>query len=106
MQSKQSPVKDDQTREATVLSYEATVLLYKEYTTDVLVGATPTSATSVRAVDQRGQPVRASGAPLTLSRLAIDGTDLLEIGIEPGPELDSFLGSPLDQRIVNDFGRE
>ena len=31
---------------------------------------------------------------------AIDGNDLLEIGIEPGPELGSLLCSLLDQVIV------
>ena len=32
---------------------------------------------------------------------AVDGNDLLEIGIEPGPELGSLLGSLLDQVIVD-----
>ena len=45
--------------------------------------------------------VRASEAPLTVSDLAVDGNDLLEIGIEPGPELGSLLGSLLDQVIVD-----
>lgn len=47
----ESPVKDDQT-------FEPRSYYDKEYVTGVLVGTTPTSATSVRAVDQRGQPVR------------------------------------------------
>lgn len=45
--------------------------------------------------------VRASEAPRTVSDLAVDGNDLLEIGIEPGPELGSLLGSLLDQVIVD-----
>ena len=45
--------------------------------------------------------VQASEAPRTVSDLAIDGNDLLEIGIEPGPELGSLLGSLRDQVIVD-----
>jgi len=45
--------------------------------------------------------VQASKAPLTVSDLAVDGNDLLEIGIEPGPELGRLLGSLLDQVIVD-----
>ena len=47
------------------------------------------------------EEVRASEAPLTVSDLAVDGNDLLEIGIEPGPELGSLLSSLLDQVIVD-----
>ena len=45
--------------------------------------------------------VRASEPPLSVSDLAVDGNDLLEIGIEPGPELGSLLRSLLDQVIVD-----
>ena len=47
------------------------------------------------------EEVRASEAPLTVSDLAVDGNDLLEIGIETAPEMGSLLGSLLDQVIVD-----
>ena len=45
--------------------------------------------------------VRASEAPLTVSDLAVDGNDLLGVGMEAGPDLGSLLGSLLDQVIVD-----
>ena len=39
--------------------------------------------------------VRASGAPLTIGDLAIDGNDLIAAGIEPGPNLGSMLAGLL-----------
>ena len=45
--------------------------------------------------------VRTSEAPLTVSDLAIDGNDLLGVGIEAGPDLGSLLGSLLDQVMVD-----
>ena len=60
------------------------------------------------SAEQRGEQlaaaveeVRASEAALTVTDLTVDGNDLLEIGIEPGPELDILLGSLLDQVIVD-----
>lgn len=45
--------------------------------------------------------VRASEAPRTVSDLAVDGNDLLGVGMEAGPDLGSLLGSLLDQVIVD-----
>ena len=45
--------------------------------------------------------VQASEAPRTVSDLAIDGNDLLGVGIEAGPDLGRLLGSLLDQVIVD-----
>ncbi len=52
-------------------------------------------------LDDAVEAVRNSAAPLVIRDLAVDGNDLLEIGIEPGPELGSLLGSLLDQVIVD-----
>jgi len=41
--------------------------------------------------------IRQSGAPLTVSELAVDGEDLLAAGIEQGPELGRILEKLLDQ---------
>jgi tRNA nucleotidyltransferase (CCA-adding enzyme) len=41
--------------------------------------------------------IRASGAPLTVSELAVDGGDLIATGIEQGPELGRILDRLLDE---------
>ncbi|UCG85633.1 MAG: CCA tRNA nucleotidyltransferase [Gemmatimonadota bacterium] len=41
--------------------------------------------------------IRASGAPLTLGELAVDGEDLLAAGIEQGPEVGRILQQLLDE---------
>ena len=43
------------------------------------------------------QQVRRSGAPLTVGELAVDGNDLLGIGIPKGPSLGLTLASLLDE---------
>ena len=52
-------------------------------------------------LDDAVKEVRASAAPLTIGDLAVDGTDLMSIGVVQGPELGSLLGSLLDQVIVD-----
>ncbi len=72
------------------------------------VGPAADDLLKIVSAEQRGgslatavADVRASEAPLTVSGLAVDGNDLLEIGIEPGPGLGSLLGWLLDQVIVD-----
>ncbi len=45
--------------------------------------------------------VRASGAPLTIGDLAIDGNDLIAGGIEPGPNLGSILAGLLEDVLTD-----
>ena len=72
------------------------------------VGPAADDLLKIVSAEQRGgslatavADVRASEAPLTVSDLAIDGNDLLGVGIEAGPDLGSLLGSLLDQVIVD-----
>jgi tRNA nucleotidyltransferase (CCA-adding enzyme) len=51
-------------------------------------------ATAVKAV-------RASGAPLTISNLAIDGNDLKKLGIAPGPWMGEILRRLLEEALQN-----
>jgi tRNA nucleotidyltransferase (CCA-adding enzyme) len=47
--------------------------------------------------------IRASGAPLTLGDLALDGSDLKELGITEGPAVGDALRALLD-RVLEDPG--
>ena len=47
------------------------------------------------------QEVRESGAPLTIGDLAIDGNDLIGVGIEPGPNLGSMLAGLLEEVLTD-----
>ncbi len=47
------------------------------------------------------QEVRESGAPLTIGDLAIDGNDLIGVGIEPGPNLGSMLAGLLEEVLMD-----
>jgi tRNA nucleotidyltransferase (CCA-adding enzyme) len=40
--------------------------------------------------------MRRSGAPLTLSELALDGRDLIRLGLKPGPHFGDVLDGLLD----------
>ena len=64
---------------------------------DDLVVLAKSGADLARAVSE----VRASGAPLTLGDLAVDGTDLMEIGVAPGPALGNLLADLLEEVLVD-----
>ena len=40
--------------------------------------------------------MRATGAPLTISDLALDGHDLIRMGLHPGPDFAQILNDLLD----------
>ena len=72
------------------------------------VGPAADDLLKIVSAEQRGgslatavADVRASEAPLTVSDLAVDGNDLLGVGMEAGPDLGSLLGLLLDQVIVD-----
>ena len=72
------------------------------------VGPAADDLLKIVSAEQRGgsltmavADVRASEAPLTVSDLAVDGNDLLGVGMEAGPDLGRLLGLLLDQVIVD-----
>ena len=52
-------------------------------------------------LDDAVEAVRNSAAPLTIGDLAVDGKDLMGIGVAQGPELGQLLADLLDEVLVD-----
>ncbi len=52
-------------------------------------------------LDDAVEAVRNSAAPLTIGDLAVDGTDLMGIGVAQGPALGQLLAGLLDEVLVD-----
>jgi tRNA nucleotidyltransferase (CCA-adding enzyme) len=52
-------------------------------------------------LDEAVEAVRNSAAPLTIGDLAVDGTDLMGIGVAQGPALGQLLADLLDEVLVD-----
>ena len=52
-------------------------------------------------LDDAVEAVRNSAAPLTIGDLAVDGTDLMGIGVAQGPALGQMLADLLDEVLVD-----
>ena len=50
---------------------------------------------------RRARLIRATGVPLSISDLAIDGNDLIRIGLRPGPDFARILEDLLDFVLVD-----
>ena len=56
---------------------------------------------SGQELDDAVKAVRNSAAPLTIGDLAVDGTDLMGIGVVQGPALGQMLANLLDEALVD-----